>query len=186
MAKEKFDRSKPHCNVGTIGHVDHGKTSLTAAITKVLAETGGATFTAYDQIDIDNGGGGACTSFPPQIAERLYKLGKPAPADEILKRILWWGTRMPYWGDSIVANAVEYRKDTPLQCTIDGAAGAQCILFGLLGIINIAQGTFYMIGAFVAVTAFTLLLSGGGLPVPVMLLMTMMMKKRTGTQFAVC
>ena len=51
MAKAKFERTKPHCNVGTIGHVDHGKTSLTAAITKVLAETGGATFTAYDQID---------------------------------------------------------------------------------------------------------------------------------------
>ncbi|MFK8251008.1 elongation factor Tu [Ancylobacter terrae] len=51
MAKEKFNRSKPHCNIGTIGHVDHGKTSLTAAITKVLAEAGGATFTAYDQID---------------------------------------------------------------------------------------------------------------------------------------
>ncbi|WP_428029839.1 elongation factor Tu [Ancylobacter sp.] len=51
MAKEKFNRSKPHCNIGTIGHVDHGKTSLTAAITKILAESGGATFTAYDQID---------------------------------------------------------------------------------------------------------------------------------------
>ncbi|SMQ65643.1 translation elongation factor 1A (EF-1A/EF-Tu) [Devosia lucknowensis] len=51
MAKEKFARNKPHCNIGTIGHVDHGKTSLTAAITKVLAETGGATFKAYDQID---------------------------------------------------------------------------------------------------------------------------------------
>ena len=51
MAKEKFSRNKPHCNIGTIGHVDHGKTSLTAAITKVLAESGGATFTAYDQID---------------------------------------------------------------------------------------------------------------------------------------
>ena len=51
MAKAKFERNKPHCNVGTIGHVDHGKTSLTAAITKVLAETGGATYTAYDQID---------------------------------------------------------------------------------------------------------------------------------------
>jgi elongation factor Tu len=51
MGKEKFNRDKPHCNIGTIGHVDHGKTSLTAAITKVLAETGGATFTAYDQID---------------------------------------------------------------------------------------------------------------------------------------
>jgi elongation factor Tu len=51
MAKAKFERTKPHCNIGTIGHVDHGKTSLTAAITKVLAEVGGATFTAYDQID---------------------------------------------------------------------------------------------------------------------------------------
>ena len=51
MAKAKFERNKPHCNIGTIGHVDHGKTSLTAAITKVLAQSGGATFTAYDQID---------------------------------------------------------------------------------------------------------------------------------------
>ena len=51
MAKEKFNRTKPHCNIGTIGHVDHGKTSLTAAITKVLAETGQAKYTAYDQID---------------------------------------------------------------------------------------------------------------------------------------
>src|SRR5213075_1609874 len=51
MAKEKFQRTKPHCNIGTIGHVDHGKTSLTAAITKVLAESGKANYTAYDQID---------------------------------------------------------------------------------------------------------------------------------------
>ena len=51
MGKGKFERNKPHCNVGTIGHVDHGKTSLTAAITKVLAETGGATYQAYDMID---------------------------------------------------------------------------------------------------------------------------------------
>ncbi len=51
MAKSKFERTKPHCNIGTIGHVDHGKTSLTAAITKVLAEQGKAQFTAYDQID---------------------------------------------------------------------------------------------------------------------------------------
>jgi elongation factor Tu len=51
MAKAKFERNKPHVNIGTIGHVDHGKTSLTAAITKVLAESGGATFMAYDQID---------------------------------------------------------------------------------------------------------------------------------------
>src|ERR1700743_2849700 len=51
MGKAKFERNKPHCNIGTIGHVDPGKTLLTAAITKVLAEKGGATFTAYDQID---------------------------------------------------------------------------------------------------------------------------------------
>jgi elongation factor Tu len=51
MAKSKFERNKPHCNIGTIGHVDHGKTSLTAAITKILAKSGGATYTAYDQID---------------------------------------------------------------------------------------------------------------------------------------
>ena len=51
MAKAKFERTKPHCNVGTVGHVDHGKTTLTAAITKVLAEAGGAEFTAYDDID---------------------------------------------------------------------------------------------------------------------------------------
>lgn len=51
MSKEKFNRNKPHCNIGTIGHVDHGKTSLTAAITKVLSQSGGANYTAYDQID---------------------------------------------------------------------------------------------------------------------------------------
>jgi len=51
MAKAKFERTKPHCNIGTVGHVDHGKTTLTAAITKVLAQKGGAEFTAYDEID---------------------------------------------------------------------------------------------------------------------------------------
>jgi elongation factor Tu len=51
MAKQKFERTKPHCNIGTIGHVDHGKTTLTAAVTKVLSETGGAEFVAFDQID---------------------------------------------------------------------------------------------------------------------------------------
>ena len=54
MSKEKFNRNKPHCNIGTIGHVDHGKTTLTAAITKVLSEAGGSSsvnFVAYDQID---------------------------------------------------------------------------------------------------------------------------------------
>jgi len=51
MAKQKFARTKPHCNIGTIGHVDHGKTTLTAAITKVLAETGGATYMSFENID---------------------------------------------------------------------------------------------------------------------------------------
>ena len=51
MSKEKFERNKPHCNIGTIGHVDHGKTTLTAAITKVLSDVGGAEFSAFDQID---------------------------------------------------------------------------------------------------------------------------------------
>ena len=51
MAKAKFERNKPHINIGTIGHVDHGKTTLTAAITKVLAEKGGAQFMDYNMID---------------------------------------------------------------------------------------------------------------------------------------
>jgi len=51
MSKQKFTRNKPHCNIGTIGHVDHGKTTLTAAITKVLAEQNRAMYMAYDQID---------------------------------------------------------------------------------------------------------------------------------------
>ncbi|NQV83384.1 MAG: elongation factor Tu, partial [Rhodospirillales bacterium] len=51
MAKEKFERTLPHCNIGTIGHVDHGKTTLTAAITKVMADQGGAVFTAFADID---------------------------------------------------------------------------------------------------------------------------------------
>ena len=89
---------------------------------------------AYDQVDIDNGGGGSYTSFPPQIAERLYKCGHSKEADDILRRSLWWGERMPYWGDSLVANAIDYRKDTPLQCTIGGLAVAQCVVFGLFGV----------------------------------------------------
>ena len=51
MAKKKFERTKPHVNIGTIGHVDHGKTSLTAAITMTLAKSGGAEYVAYDMID---------------------------------------------------------------------------------------------------------------------------------------
>jgi hypothetical protein len=89
---------------------------------------------AFDELDIDNGGGGICTSFPPQIIERLYQAGQPKLAADILGRLLWWGDTMPYWGDSIAANCKDYRRDTPLQCTLDGAAGAQCILFGVFGL----------------------------------------------------
>ena len=68
------------------------------------------------------------------IAESLYKAGYPDPAEDILERTLWWGQRLPYWGDSIVANQIEYRKDTPLQCAVDASAGAQCVIFGMCGI----------------------------------------------------
>ena len=89
---------------------------------------------AYDQLDIDNGGGGVCTSFPPQIIERLYQAGQPQRAADILGRLLWWADTMPYWGDSIAANRKDYRRDTPLQCTFDGVAAAQCVIFGVFGV----------------------------------------------------
>jgi hypothetical protein len=89
---------------------------------------------AYDQVDIDNGGGGIYTGFPPQIMERLYKAGRPEEAENILRRILWWGQRMPYWGDSLVANNINYRRDTPLQNALAGATVAQSIIFGMFGV----------------------------------------------------
>ncbi len=89
---------------------------------------------AFDQEDIDNGGGGNYTAFTPQIIERLYRAGWPEVAEDLLRRILWWGERMPYWGDSIVANNIDYRRDTPLQNTIGAVAGAQSIIFGMLGV----------------------------------------------------
>jgi len=96
---------------------------------------------AYDQVDIDNGGGGDYTAFTPQIIERLYKVGRADLAEEILSRILWWGERMPYWGDSIVANNVDYRRDTPLQNTIGAVAGAQMVVFGMFGVQVSPDGT---------------------------------------------
>ena len=95
---------------------------------------------AYDQVDIDNGGGGNYTAFTPQIIERLYRVGRADEAEDILHRILWWGERMPYWGDSIVANQVDYRQDTPLQNTIGGVAGAQMIIFGMFGVSVTPEG----------------------------------------------
>ncbi len=114
---------------GLLGHINE---------TEFLSEQGlhsmSKTDVAYDQVDIDNGGGGICTCFTPQIAERLYRSGHADVAADLIKRTLWWGERMPYWGDSLVANSIEYRKDTPLQCTLDGAAAAQCIIFGMFGV----------------------------------------------------
>ncbi len=96
---------------------------------------------AYDQVDIDNGGSGACSIFPNLIAEKLYKAGRAEYADDIMRRVLWWGERLPYWGDSLVANYIDYRQDTPLQNTIGAVTGAQCILFGMFGVDANPDGT---------------------------------------------
>jgi hypothetical protein len=89
---------------------------------------------AFDEADVDHGGGGSYIAFPAAISEALYKGGHIKPAEEILERTLWWGQRMPYWPDSVVANQIEYRRDTPLQCAIDASAGAQCVIFGMCGV----------------------------------------------------
>jgi len=96
---------------------------------------------AYDQVDIDNGGGGNCTSFTPLIIEFLYRGGDTEAADDLLSRILWWGTRMPYFSDSEPANEVDYRQDTPLQSNISSGVLSQCILFGMFGIEVAFDGT---------------------------------------------
>jgi hypothetical protein len=89
---------------------------------------------AYDPADVDNGGPGTCTSFPPNIAFLLYQAGRPREAEDLMRRCVWWGSRLPYWGDSIYADRVDYRRDTPLQCTIDAVAVAGCFIFGLFGV----------------------------------------------------
>jgi hypothetical protein len=99
---------------------------------------------AYDQVDFDNGGGGCFVAFPAQIAERLYSVGRDRAAADILSRILWWGERTPYWGDSFAANYIEYRKDTPLQSTFDASAAAQAIVFGMFGIHAVTSGEIHI------------------------------------------
>jgi hypothetical protein len=94
----------------------------------------------YDQADVDNGGGGICTSFPTLISEFLYKGGRNDVADNIMHRILWWGSRMPYLGDSQLANEIDYRVHTPLQSEIGTGCLAQCILFGMFGISSDFEG----------------------------------------------
>lgn len=95
---------------------------------------------AYDQVDIDHGGGGSYVAFPPIICQRLYNAGYPAAADDLFQRHLWWGERLPYWGDSKVANYIGYREDTPLQSDFSAISGAQTILFGLFGIKILPNG----------------------------------------------
>lgn len=89
---------------------------------------------AYDQDDIDNGGGGICTHFTNQICAQLYETGHDALASDILRRILWWGTRLPYMGDSCAANMISNREDTPLQGDISSVSGAQMIFYYIFGI----------------------------------------------------
>ncbi|HEV2478944.1 MAG TPA: hypothetical protein VGS79_04745 [Puia sp.] len=89
---------------------------------------------AYDQVGVANGGGTTSTLCPPEISELLYKEGDPKVADEIMGRILWWGRRLPYFGESQFANEIDYGQDTTLQADIGSAAVAQSILFGMFGI----------------------------------------------------
>ncbi len=96
---------------------------------------------AYDQEDIDNGGGGICTLFVPAVASRLYGAGYGDLACGILSRVLWWGERTPYMGDSFAANMIACREDTPLQATIGSVSCAQGILFDLFGVSAAFDGT---------------------------------------------
>ena len=88
----------------------------------------------YDQDDIDNGGGGICTHFTMQICAQLYETGYDAIATDILKRVYWWGARMPYMGDSCAANYMANRETTPLQGDISSVSAAQMIFFYIFGI----------------------------------------------------
>ena len=130
------------------GEEETGLLSHLLSETEFLSEFGlhslAKTDPAYDPEDVDCGGPGACTSFVPQIAERLYKAHRPDAAENLLKRILWWGERMPYWGDSIVADKIDYRRDTPLQCVVDGAAVAQGVVFGMFGVRAEPNGDIYV------------------------------------------
>ena len=91
--------------------------------------------------DVDNGGPGACVSFAPAVVDRLYRSGRVPEAEKIFKRLWWLGGTLPYWGDSHYADRMDYRRDTPLQNDIQGAALAQTVIFGLFGIEPKADGS---------------------------------------------
>ena len=88
----------------------------------------------YDQDDIDNGGGGICTHFTMQICAQLYETGYDTLATDILRRVYWWGERLPYLGDSCAANMIHNRETTPLQGDISSVSCAQMIFFYIFGI----------------------------------------------------
>ncbi len=117
------------CEEGLVGHLNEREFLSAYGIHSMAKHD-----PAYDQVDIDHGGGGSYVAFPPAIAQQLYRAGYATHAEDILRRTLWWAERMPFWGDSLVANQMEYRKDTPLQCAVDASAGVQCILFGMFGL----------------------------------------------------
>lgn len=89
---------------------------------------------AYDVNDIDNGGPGSCISFTPAVIDRLYQGGRIKEAETLLRSLTWLAEDLPYWGDSQRADVREYRRDTPLQNDIQGAAIAQTFIFGVFGI----------------------------------------------------
>ena len=95
----------------------------------------------YDQDDIDNGGGGICTHFTMQICAQLYETGYDALATDILRRVYWWGERMPYMGDSCAANMILNRESTPLQGDISSVSCAQMIFYYIFGIKPQFDGT---------------------------------------------
>lgn len=88
----------------------------------------------FDQDDIDNGGGGICTHFTAHICAQLYQMGYDEKATDILRRVYWWGERMPYMGDSCAANIIANRESTPLQGDISSTAFAQMMFFFIFGI----------------------------------------------------
>lgn len=95
----------------------------------------------YDQDDIDNGGGGICTHFVPQICFQLYETGYDSLATDIFRRIYWWGQRVPYMGDSFAANMILNREITPLQGDIGSVGVAQMIALAVFGIHADFDGT---------------------------------------------
>ena len=88
----------------------------------------------YDQDDIDNGGGGLCPLFAMQTISQLYETGYDELATDILRRVYWWGERVPYMGDSFAANMILNREDTPLQGDINSISCSQMIFFYIFGI----------------------------------------------------